>query len=127
MNRFADLQVLIRHAVLFRSKNYFNCSYLVEEDVANPRIPVFGKWMTLIILAGGPLRITLKIHYKTTDIKNLGSKDGIDLSIHSSSFMKELCNLIAGWMKRKLDQNGLTLGISLPVSSHGFDEVFFPI
>ena len=91
---------------------------------------VLGHWMSLILLSGESLRMTMKIHYNLFDVKliayptygmnspdQLSDKQAID-------FMKELCNLSAGLVVKIFEENNLPLGMSLPLCSRGFNEIF---
>jgi len=44
-----------------------------------------------------------------------------------ADFMKELCNLVSGALKRVFSGAGIQAGISLPLLTRGFDEIFFPM
>mgnify|MGYP006891284880 CR=1 FL=1 len=42
----------------------------------------------------------------------------------SMDFIKELCNLTAGYIEQAFEQKDISLGISLPLGTRGFYEVF---
>jgi CheY-specific phosphatase CheX len=43
----------------------------------------------------------------------------------AKDFIKEFCNLSAGYLKKIFEDQAIDVGISLPLVIRGFDEVFF--
>ena len=86
--------------------------------------------MSLILVTGTPIKITLKLHFSHKDIKKLivplyqvsAPEDISDQQ--SMDFIKELCNLIAGYIEQAFEQKDISLGISLPLGTRGFYEIF---
>lgn len=90
----------------------------------------FDRWMALIFVAGPDLRITFKIHFDDDMISVLNIDETGDEKKDKESLQdacKELANLIGGQAKLFLEGNDFAVGLSLPISTSGFDEVFFRI
>jgi hypothetical protein len=92
---------------------------------------VMGHWMSIILVSGTAFRMTFKTHYKTYRVQGfLGpglAPDRAAQFVHHSQaddFMREFCNLVAGQVKKLGLHNGMEMGISLPITMRGFDEVF---
>jgi hypothetical protein len=125
------IKLLVRHAAEDRVRKHsdqadFN---LVEVDGYKTG-QVLGNWMSLILITGSPLKITLKLHFSHKDIKKLifplyraSSPEGIS-DQQSMDFIKELCNLTAGYIEQAFEQTNISLGISLPLGTRGFYEIF---
>ena len=91
---------------------------------------ILAHWMALILVSGSNLKITFKAHFATHLAKNLAApiygKSTEELSDEQSlDFMKEFCNLSAGSIKRVLLNIEQKTGVSIPVVTRGFDELFF--
>ena len=95
---------------------------------------VLAHWTALILVSGGDLKLTLKVHYYLDEAKVFGAQAG-SLPENSDSassdrlthdFIKEYCNLTAGRLKRLFEDQKFVTGISLPLITRGFDEVFSP-
>ena len=83
------------------------------------------------LVSGPDLRIIFSIYFNAHDLKIWasqifsGSPNDIRLTqVHDVA--KEFCNLMAGYMKTILDENGVRVGLSLPFLSRGFDQIFSP-
>lgn len=91
---------------------------------------VLGHWMSLILVSGESLRMTIKLHYNLYDVKMVafrayGKEAADQLSDKQAiDFMKELCNLSAGQLVKIFEENNLPLGMSLPLCARGFNEIF---
>ena len=89
-----------------------------------------GNWMSLILITGEPLKITLKLHFSHNDIKVLiqpfyGAQSCSEISDKQSmDFVKELSNLIAGYLEQAFLGMNIPLGISLPLATRGYYEIF---
>lgn len=104
----------------------------VEIQEINEDRDILAHWMTLIFIAGPSLRITFKTQFSnvmaqcfaegTYDLK----KDQID-DFKSQDFVREYCNMVGGYVKNSLVQQKLVLGISLPLNTRGYDNLFFSI
>ncbi|MEI7973532.1 MAG: chemotaxis protein CheX, partial [Bdellovibrio sp.] len=85
----------------------------------------------LILVSGPAIKVTFKAHFMTSFAKKLAAplyrksleeiqeEQGLD-------FMREFCNLTAGAIKRVLLKFEQKTGVSIPVVTRGFDELFFP-
>lgn len=124
---------LIRECALRRMKSHSSSSCVsIEEVEPDYRRTVHGNWMGLILVSGADLRITFKVHF---DIKNvrviisqlLGSEPSTISSGLALDFIKEFCNLSAGFIKQVLEENSepVMTGISLPIVTKGFDDLFY--
>lgn len=108
-------------------------AYARDENIEafqRPLAPVYSNWMALILVVSRAVRVTFKVHYKLESVKPLAAllydkPEG--MSIHQTTdFMKEYCNLTAGMVKKALELADVSVGISLPIHCHGFDETFYP-
>lgn len=125
------IKSLVRHAAEDRVRKHTaeNEFKLIDVD---DRIAgqVLGNWMSLILITGSSLKITLKLHFSHKDIKKLilpiYRKKSVDeiSDQQSMDFVKELCNLSAGFIEQTFEHNNISLGISLPLGTRGFYEVF---
>tara|TARA_R110002167_G_scaffold128242_1_gene310309 strand:+ start:625 stop:1245 length:621 start_codon:yes stop_codon:yes gene_type:complete len=122
---------LIRHAAEDRARKHSGQANFNLVDINHYRTgQVLGNWMSLILITGTPLKITLKLHFSHKNIKqlifplyNAGSPEEIS-DQQSMDFVKELCNLTAGYIEQAFEQNDIPLGISLPLGTRGFYEIF---
>ena len=101
---------------------------VISEDVGT-NAPVFGHWMSLILLASPELRMTFKVFFDSTKVKKIASKAlnvevGKVTSPIVADFMREFANVAAGSAKRTLFELDIAVGLSLPLVTRGFDEVF---
>jgi CheY-specific phosphatase CheX len=91
---------------------------------------VYDHWMALILLSGKALRIILKVHFNIKSTKKMASPiygispDKLEVR-QAKDFIKEFCNLSAGYLKKIFEDQSVDVGISLPLVIRGFDEVFF--
>jgi hypothetical protein len=96
---------------------------------AAPGRAVRGHWMAIILASGKQLRITFKVYAMSRDVWVMGQNTYGTRRMSESQtgdFLKEFCNLSIGGLKIFLEQNQIPLGVSLPVITRGFDEVFSP-
>jgi hypothetical protein len=86
--------------------------------------------MAIILVSGKDLRITFKVHFNIKDVKKIlevsfakpYSEIEDDLA---TDFVKEFCNLTAGYIKQIFEKYELKSGISLPIVTRGFDDIFY--
>ncbi|MCW8932974.1 MAG: hypothetical protein OQL19_22375 [Gammaproteobacteria bacterium] len=122
----------IRHAALERVRLHSRLDNftLVDKNADCQAGQILGNWMSLILVSGDSLRITLKLHFCHTDIKQIaypiyGKQSPEELSDQQTlDFVKELCNLTAGYLVQIFEDNNLHIGISLPLCTRGFYEIF---
>jgi CheY-specific phosphatase CheX len=99
-------------------------------DVTGKEKEVYDHWMALILISGKALRIILKVHFNVKSSKKMASpiygKSPEKLEVRQAKdFIKEFCNLSAGYLKKIFEDQAIDVGISLPLVIRGFDEVFF--
>ncbi len=84
---------------------------------------VHGNWMAVILIGGRSIRGVFKCYF---DVNTWKQKQGVvtDEERKISDFMKEFCNLVAGGLQQILGDKEMAVGISLPIVTRGFDEVF---
>lgn len=119
---------LVREASIDRLKTHGQRPQ-VDLEIVEPKLSVQSHWMVLILLAGDGGKLTLKAHYSAKDIRALISRalDRDEASVHDgliSDFMKEYLNLTAGAVKARLSEVGIYTGLSIPIVTRGFDEVW---
>ena len=93
---------------------------------------VMGHWMSVISVSGEQLHITFKVQfsidmarmYAMQTFKNL---TGEISDSHSKDFIREYCNMVAGYVKNTLIHNSISVGVSLPLLCRGFDDLFFDL
>ena len=125
------IKSLVRHAAEDRVRKHTGQSEFTVIDV-DDRIPgqVLGNWMSLILITGSALKITLKLHFSHKDIKSLiypiyQKSSAAEISDQQAmDFVKELCNLTAGFIEQTFESHDISLGISLPLGTRGFYELF---
>lgn len=99
-------------------------------EIENPDDFVYAYWMSFILLSGKDLQLTFKAHFFSDEARYLVAtglkKQPEQISQNNiQDFMKEYCNLVAGEVKASLSASGVTIGLSLPLITRGFDEVIF--
>ena len=91
---------------------------------------VMGHWMSLISVSGDQIHLTFKIQFSVEMARIFAQQTfkhvshGISNS-HSKDFVRELCNMVAGYLKTTLIHNKINVGVSLPLLCRGFDNFFF--
>lgn len=91
---------------------------------------VHGKWMAMILVCGADLEVTLKVHYDSQVGRLLLSaaskKDVNDIDpCRIQDFFREYCNTCAGELKAILAKQNISVGLSLPLSLRGSDQIVF--
>ena len=120
---------IIRFVTLSRMNLYIddNSFEIVEFENMMPNGYVFANSMSMIVVAGKSIRVLLKTHFNHKDSKAIARRlyglEDIDDS-KSYDVMKEYCNLSAGFLKKICIERDVPVGISLPVVTLGFNEVF---
>jgi CheY-specific phosphatase CheX len=109
--------------------NHPNVSLTVDEIDFSDEFQ--SKWLSLILVTGMDIRISFKVFFDISDIKNLLTLTGVNELNNDLSddlvfdFVNEYCNLTAGKIQQALSEQSVKLGISLPMVSRGFDDVYF--
>jgi CheY-specific phosphatase CheX len=93
---------------------------------------VMGHWMTIILVAGESVRVTFKTHFNISSISQIvknvfGETSDKSLLLMGQDFMREFSNVVAGATKNMFAENSLDVGVSLPLLTRGFDEVYHQI
>jgi len=100
----------------------------VEEDLNTDLVA--GHWLSVIVIQGEACRIVLKVQSESKAISRLFAHT-MRMKIEQVSsqqvkdFLREVCNLAAGQIKKGLANCNLDTGISLPLATRGFDNLFF--
>ncbi len=91
--------------------------------------PVKSQYVTYIMLYSEDLKIEFRIYYFTNEIQQLVSntfrrkpEEITHALVHDS--MKEFTNLVGATVKAHLQNSIQNIGLSLPLSTRGFDEVW---
>ena len=122
------LTTFVRETSRESLQRFANVETLKIEEIGIPNA-VLGHWSALILISGTSIRVTFRVYFSTATAKHLASgaystaEDDI-ASDQAYDFMKEFCNLCAGRVKLLLIGNDLQVGISLPLVTRGFDQVF---
>jgi CheY-specific phosphatase CheX len=130
MPEAAKLNRLIRNISRFQLAHQARTNEIDIDDFPENK-KVYSHFMSIILVSGASLKITFKTHFKSKDAKVLASSifnvKPDDVSVPQSlDFFREFCNLTAGSIKWALSQHEVEVGISLPIVTRGFDEIFFP-
>jgi hypothetical protein len=125
----AVLKKKTRAASLFGMQSHTGLKDVTMADLEeNPLVP--AHWMSIILAGGKELRVTFKACFMSRDVRILAENTYGDRPMtveQTSEFLKEFCNLSIGSLKLFLERNKIFLGVSLPIVTRGFDEVFFPV
>jgi len=127
-----QLKELVRYASLSRMKVHADCAGVDLKflDCAFRPGKILANNMVFILVSGDALRLTLKVHFNTRTARNLaykifGVKSAAEISSKQAiDYFKEYGNLVAGSVISLLGENDIELGISLPLCTRGFYEVF---
>ncbi len=124
-----ELTLIIRDACHRRLASSVPKSQVVIENLEKEDDFIYGQWMSLILLVGPSLQITLKAHYFNKAVHNILHKNFEFQSKISANmimdFMREFLNLASGEIKASLAKHNISIGLSLPLITRGFDEVLF--
>jgi CheY-specific phosphatase CheX len=129
--QIAQLKFITREAAQKRMVSHACSSEAsISETIEGYARRVHGNWMAIILVSGKDLRITFKVHFNIKDVKKIlevsfakpYSEIEDDLA---TDFVKEFCNLTAGYIKQIFEKYELKSGISLPIVTRGFDDIFY--
>lgn len=135
----SDLQVLkdkladlVRQASLSRLVIHANAPQAEIRAIDSGFRPgrMLASNMVFILVSSDTLRLTFKVHFSVRTARNLafgifGGESPADISERQAiDYFKEYGNLVAGNVISLLGQAGIELGISLPMATRGFYEVF---
>jgi CheY-specific phosphatase CheX len=127
-----QLGVLLRHASQSRLAMHTGGLAVEVAAMEAPFRPgrVLAEEMVFILISGDSVRFTLKIHFNIQTARQLalrifGVKSAQDISAQQArDYVKEYANLVAGSLVAMSGTCGIELGISLPLCTRGFYEVF---
>ncbi len=125
-----SLSSVVRESALDKLKIHSFNEKLSIKEIQNPIPLVFGYWMSLVLASSPSVRIIFKINYETRSVLEMAKQMFVRLDIADPSpdliedFTKEYCNLVAGSLKIIFEKLNVVLGVSLPMVTKGFDEVF---
>jgi hypothetical protein len=130
LTSLAKLTRMVRQVTREKLAVYSGLSEVRIED-CEKSLPVFKHWLGLILVSGAALKLTVKVHYRTAEARTLAAQSfrkspGEITPAQAADFIKEYCNLVGGHVKRELERASVDAGISLPLVTRGFDELFFP-
>ena len=126
------LKALLRHASLSRLKNHAGAAEIDIRELGCGFRPgkILASNMVFILVSGDAFRLTFKVHFNIRTARKLAfrifggnSPDAISEK-QAIDYFKEYGNLVAGSVVTLLAESGVELGISLPLSTRGFYEVF---
>ncbi len=126
---FNQLQVLIRKRSLYALEVMSKNSNLQVQEVSADN-KVKGHWMSVISVSGEQIHITLRVQFNIEAAQFLSqestglSNDNSTMSQHKD-FIREFCNMLAGYTKNILINNSISVAVSLPILCRGFDNYFF--
>ena len=121
---------------IFRLKSLETLQLTLDrQDISISEVPnhddfLYGQMMGYILIHGKSMKASFKIHYSqplAQDItaEQLGlvpEKVNMDTT---NDFMREYCNLAAGYISDAFAFNNIITDISIPLITDGFDEVWF--
>ncbi len=118
-----------------RFQSFNNRGGEAKTQLVENKYGLFAPWAAIILVSGGDYRLTFKVHFTLLQATKFAidgndsetpTLDPAKVKIMSFDYMKEFCNLYAGSLKRAFADANISVGISLPLLTRGFDEVFFP-
>lgn len=121
--RYASLSLLIAHA------DSQDVQIRAMDSGFKPG-KILASNMIFILVSGDALRLTFKVHFETRTAKRLAVRifdqsSAANISEkHAIDYFKEYANLVAGRVVALSEKLELELGISLPLCTRGFYEVF---
>ncbi|MES2824482.1 MAG: hypothetical protein V4732_12825 [Pseudomonadota bacterium] len=124
---------IFRNASLIQTRQFSGCEALelVELDDSFQLGQVLARQMILIVISGAELRILFKIHFNSSASDRLRRvkfrtpiTDERIAAAKTLDYMKELTNQVCGRICRIFQRNELVLGMCIPLSMHGFYELY---
>lgn len=113
-----------------RFMSYLRIPELVITREKSDAFAVQNHSLAMVLIASSGLRVMFKTHFNAHAMSFSASqvfkKPPEQLNDSQvADFVKEFCNLVAGAIKQELELHTLQTGISLPLVTRGFDELFF--
>ncbi len=127
---FENLRLMLKKHSREQFAGFFNVEGVTIQDIPSQGNKVLGHILSSILVQGMGFRITLKYHSDLAPmvplcVKNMQVNPNQVHERMIRDFLREVANLVAGAMRADLGRNNVDAGISLPMSTRGFDEVFF--
>jgi CheY-specific phosphatase CheX len=126
------LRELVRYSSVTRLQFHTGSSEVETREMDASFKPgrILANNMVFILVSGDAMRLTFKVHFNTRTAKKLsfsifGGNSAEDISEKQAiDYFKEYGNLVAGSVIALMDKCQIELGISLPLCTRGFYEVF---
>lgn len=124
---------IFRNASLAQIRQFSGCEALELKDVDdNFQLGrVLARQMILIVISGAELRVLFKIHFNNSESDQLRrvkfrtpESDERLAAAKTLDYMKELTNQVCGRICRIFQRNDLVMGMCIPLSMHGFYEIY---
>ncbi|MES2674894.1 MAG: hypothetical protein V4660_11695 [Pseudomonadota bacterium] len=124
---------IFRNASLVQTRQFSSCEalQLVEMEDSFQLGQVLARQMILIVISGAELRVLFKIHFNNSESDRLRRikfrtpiTDERIAAAKTLDYMKELTNQVCGRICRIFQRNDLVLGMCIPLSMHGFYELY---
>ena len=124
----------LKRAIRRRSqKAFISCTGRKDVEIAEVEIPddfMYGQYLAHILIYSPTVQVTFKAHFSLRASRELsatlfGKKAEEVETLQAWDFMKEYCNQAAGSIDTNLRACGFGCGLSLPIVTSGFDEIFF--
>lgn len=124
-----SIHVIFKDASVFSAKVHGSYTDPKVSDDMGKNAPVFAHWLSMILMTSSDLRITFKVFYSNKTARKMAAHSmevpETKVGNHTLAFyMREYVNLTAETVEKNLADNGITVGLSLPIVTRGFDEVF---
>ena len=126
------IRELIRHTSRTRLAIHADSPEVSVDEPSAGFLPgrILATNMVFILISGDTLRLTFKVHFNTRTAKTLafqifGGKSPNEIPERQAiDYFKEYANLVAGSVISLFGKSGVDLGISLPLCTRGFNEIF---
>ena len=124
---------IFRGATLAQVRQFSGCETLDLAEMAGDFElgRVLSRQMILIVISGPEMRVLFKIHFNNSEGAKLRqlkfqnhTTDESVIAANTLDYMKELTNQVCGRICRIFQRNNLVLGMSIPLSMHGFYELY---
>lgn len=127
----AAMEHIFIHAALTQARQFSGCETLALAPLpdAYGLGQVVSRRMVLVVIFADDIQITVRILYNNSEadklrrikFARLSQLGYLDASV-TLDFMKELVNQTCGCIARVFQLNQVSLGMSIPLSMHGFYE-----
>ncbi|MBF0312782.1 MAG: hypothetical protein HQK52_05160 [Oligoflexia bacterium] len=124
-----DVFLMVKDTSVSRFKTHMKIDEIQVSIPANCDANVIRSFHTVIILiSGDDIKMTFKSHFDSELAGYLCAKALKKESVSwdkAIDFMKEYSNVVAGKIKKFFMDQEVIVGLSLPIVTRGFDEIFF--